>query len=145
MSFISCGSARFNWQSCTVASLKVPVMIVCDMVMNVHDTKWFPQHSIADLISGITVIVLFQSGEASTVEGNKHTYASSHISTNNFGRCLIKAKTVNLKLLDDYSGPVLALRRGSPCQVAADMLVCCFVRCHSMWCLVGLWILIYQK
>ena len=33
----------------------------------------FPQHNIADLISGITFIVLFQSGEASTVKGNKHT------------------------------------------------------------------------
>ena len=73
MSFIFRGSARFNWHSCAVASLKVPAMIVYDMVMNVLDTKWFPQHSIAGLISGITFIVLFQSEEASTVEGNKHT------------------------------------------------------------------------
>ena len=43
-------------------------MIVYDMVMNVL------QHNIAGLISGITFIVLFQSGEASTVEGNKHTH-----------------------------------------------------------------------
>ena len=42
--------------------------------MNVLETKGFPQHNIAGLISGITVIVLFQSGEASTVEGNKHTH-----------------------------------------------------------------------
>ena len=48
-------------------------MIVSDMVMNVLDTKGFPQHNIAGLISGIT-FVLFQSGEASTVEGNTHTY-----------------------------------------------------------------------
>ena len=33
-----------------------------------------PQHNIAGLISRITFIVLFQSGEASTVEGNKHTH-----------------------------------------------------------------------
>ena len=46
-------------------------MIVYDMVMNVLDTKWFPQHNIAGLISGITFIILFQSGEAFTVEGNK--------------------------------------------------------------------------
>ena len=52
----------------------VPAMIVYDMVMNVLDTKWFPQYNIAGLISGITFIVLFQSGEASTVEGNKHTH-----------------------------------------------------------------------
>ena len=54
-------------------------MIVYDMVMNVHDTKLFPQHSIAGLISGITFIVLFQSGEASTVEGNKHTHTQVQI------------------------------------------------------------------
>ena len=34
----------------------------------------------ADLISGITFIVLFQSGEASMVEGNKHTH--THTFTN---------------------------------------------------------------
>ena len=49
-------------------------MIVYDIVMNVLDTKSFPQHNIASLISGITFIVLFQSGEASAVEGNKHTH-----------------------------------------------------------------------
>ena len=74
MPFISRGSAPFNWHSCTVVSLKVPAMVVYDMVMNVLDTRWFPQHNIAGLISGITFIVLFQSGEASTVEGNKHTH-----------------------------------------------------------------------
>ena len=80
MSLISRGSARFNWHSCTVVSLKVPAMIVYDMVMNVLDTKWFPQHNIAGLISGITFFVLFQSGEASTVEGNKHTHTHTEIS-----------------------------------------------------------------
>ena len=48
-------------------------MIVYDMMMNVLDTKCFPQQKIAGLISGITFVVLLQSGEASTVEGNKHT------------------------------------------------------------------------
>ena len=57
----------------------VPAMIVYDMVMNVLDTKWFPQYNIAGLISGITFIVLFQSGEASTVEGNKHTRTKAAI------------------------------------------------------------------
>ena len=33
----------------------------------------------------------------------------------------MKAKTVNLKLLDNYSGPVLALWGGSPREVAVDM------------------------
>ena len=53
-------------------------MNVYDMAMNVLDTKWFPEHNIAGLISGITSIVLFQSGEASTVEGNKHTHTHSN-------------------------------------------------------------------
>ena len=37
----------------------------------------------AGLISGITFIVLFHSGEASTVEGNKHThtYIQTHTNT----------------------------------------------------------------
>ena len=38
----------------------------------------FPQHTIADLISGITFIIRFQSGEAFTVEGNKHTHTHTH-------------------------------------------------------------------
>ena len=77
MSFISRGSARFNWHFCTVPSLKVPARIVYDMVMNVLDKKLFPQHNIAGRISGITSIVLFQSGEASTVEGNKYTHTDT--------------------------------------------------------------------
>ena len=67
------------WNS--VGPLKVPAMIVYDMVMHVLDTKWFPQHNIAGLISGITFIVLFQLGEASTVEGNKHTHTHLHTHT----------------------------------------------------------------
>ena len=50
-------------------------MIVYDVAMKVLDTKYFSQHNIS-LISGITFIVLFQSGEASTVEGNKHTHTA---------------------------------------------------------------------
>ena len=41
----------------------------------------FLQHNIAGLISGITFIVLLQSGEASTVEENKHTHT-----------CILKGK-----------------------------------------------------
>ena len=43
----------------TVASLKVPAMIVYHMATNVLDTEIFPQHTLADLNSGITFIVLF--------------------------------------------------------------------------------------
>ena len=49
-------------------------MIDYDVAPKVLDTEIFPQHNIAGLIPGITFIVLFQSGEASTVEGNKHTH-----------------------------------------------------------------------
>ena len=45
---------------------------------------------------------------------------------------LTKAKTANLKLLDDYSGPILALQRGSPCEAAADMMARCFVGGRSL-------------
>ena len=34
-------------------------MVVYDVAIKVLDTEIFPQHSIADLIFGITVIVLF--------------------------------------------------------------------------------------
>ena len=43
----------------TVASLKVPVMIVYDVATKVLDTELFPQHTIANLNSGITFTVLF--------------------------------------------------------------------------------------
>ena len=59
MSFISRGFAQFNVHSCTVANLKVPAMIVCDLAIMVLETEIFLQHNIASLISGITFIVLF--------------------------------------------------------------------------------------
>ena len=40
-----------------VASLKVPAMIVYDVATKVLDTKLFPQHTIADLNSGIHFFV----------------------------------------------------------------------------------------
>ena len=57
-------------------------MIVYDVATKVSETDIFPQHNITDLISGITFIVLLQSGEASTVEGNKHTHTQD-VSCNN--------------------------------------------------------------
>ena len=56
-------------------------MIVYDMATKVLDTEKFPQRNIAGLISGITFIVLFQSGKASTVEGNTHTHTHTHTRT----------------------------------------------------------------
>ena len=43
---------------CTVASLKVPAIIIYNVATKVLDTELFPQHTIADLNSGITFIVL---------------------------------------------------------------------------------------
>ena len=44
---------------CTVASLKVPAVIVYDVATKVLDTKMFPQHDIAGMISAIKFIDLF--------------------------------------------------------------------------------------
>ena len=44
---------------CTVASLKVSAVIVYDVATEILDTGIFPQHTIADLNSEITFIVLF--------------------------------------------------------------------------------------
>ena len=58
--FTSCGSAWFNLTLfCKVAGLKVPAMIDYDVSTKVLDTEIFSYHTIADLISGITFIVLF--------------------------------------------------------------------------------------
>ena len=43
----------------TVASLKVPAMLVYDMATKVFGIELFPHHNIADLNCGITFIVLF--------------------------------------------------------------------------------------
>ena len=77
LSFTSRGSARFNWHSCIVASLKGRAMIVYDVAMKVLDTKKFPQHNIAGLISGITFTALFQLGEA-FIKINTHTHENSN-------------------------------------------------------------------
>ena len=47
----------FVW---TVASLNVPAMIVCEVARKVTNTKLFPQHNIADLNPGITVLYIKQ-------------------------------------------------------------------------------------
>ena len=44
---------------CTVASFKAVSMNVSDVETKVLDTEIFPQHTTADLNSGITLIVLF--------------------------------------------------------------------------------------
>ena len=44
---------------CTGVSLKVSAIIVYDLATKVLDTEVIPQHNIADLISSITLLVLF--------------------------------------------------------------------------------------
>ena len=44
---------------CTVASFKVPAMIVYDVATKVLGTEEFLQHNIAELNCGTTFIVLF--------------------------------------------------------------------------------------
>ena len=54
-------------------------MIIYDVATKLLEIEVFPQHNIADLSSGITLIVLFlQSEEAFTVKGNKHTHTHTH-------------------------------------------------------------------
>ena len=75
MPFTSHGSARFNRHSCTVASLKVPALIVDDVATKERDLELFPQHNIADLNSGITFIVFFsQKKPLRWEEINTHTH-----------------------------------------------------------------------
>ena len=60
---------------CTVACLKDPAMIVYDVATMLLGIEVFPQHNIADLSSGITLVILFlQPEEAFTVKENKHTH-----------------------------------------------------------------------
>ena len=66
-------------------------MMTYDVATKVLDAEQFPQHNIPGLISGITFIVLFLSGEAFTLEENTqthtththhtHTYTYTHIHT----------------------------------------------------------------
>ena len=56
-------------------------MIVYNVPTKVLDTEIFPQYKIAGPISDITFIPLFQSGEAFTVKGNKHTYTHAYTHT----------------------------------------------------------------
>ena len=80
MPFTSRGSARFNRHSCTVASLKVPALIVDDVVTKERDLELFPQHNIADLNSGITFIVFFsQKKPLRWEEINTHTHTHTHM------------------------------------------------------------------
>ena len=74
MSFISGGSARFNWHSFKVTSLEVPPLIVYDVAMKVLDTIISSaQHRWPNLWHYIYCFI--QSGEAFAVEGNKYTRA----------------------------------------------------------------------
>ena len=75
--------ALLNWHFfCTVASLKVSAVIVYDVATEILDTGIFPQHTIADLNSEITFIVLFsQEKPIRWKEINTHTHTPSHTLT----------------------------------------------------------------
>ena len=60
-------------------------MIVFHAETKVLDTKIFPQHTIADLNSGIIYCFVW-SGEAFTVKGNEHTHAHTHTHTRTHAR-----------------------------------------------------------
>ena len=59
----------------TVASLKVPAMIVYDLATEVLGTEEFSQHKIAELNSGTTITVFFsQEKPLRWKEINTHTH-----------------------------------------------------------------------
>ena len=66
----------------TVASLKVPAMIVYDVATKVIGTEEFLQYNIAELNSGITFIVLFSQEKPlrwkETNTHNTHTHTHTH-------------------------------------------------------------------
>ena len=74
MSFTSRVSARFNWHSCTIASLKFPAMIVHDVATKVLDRESSTQYNIAGLISGITFIVLLSQEKPLRWKEKKHIH-----------------------------------------------------------------------
>ena len=60
-------------------------MIVYDVATKVLDTEIFPQHTIADLISGITFIVLFsQEKPLQGKEINTRTHIRGYQLTRNY-------------------------------------------------------------
>ena len=59
---------------CTVASLKVPAMIVYDVATKILGTEVFPQHDIGYLNSGITFVLFSQGKPVRWKEINTHTY-----------------------------------------------------------------------
>ena len=68
----------------TVARLKVPVIIVFDVATKVLGTEEFPQHNIAEVNSGTTLIVLFSQEEPSrwkeiNTQTNTRTHTHTHL------------------------------------------------------------------
>ena len=73
-------------------------MIVYDVATKVLDTKSFPQHNIAGLISCITFIVLFsQEKPLRWKEINTHTHTHTHKPTLTY---LVSIKTKNFKVFE---------------------------------------------
>ena len=66
---------------CTVVSLKVNSMNVFDVKKKVLDAEIFPQHTIVDLNSGSTFLVLFSQGKPLMLKGSKHTHTHTHTDT----------------------------------------------------------------
>ena len=66
---------------CTVVSLKVNSMNVFDVKKKVLDAEIFPQHTIVDLNSGSTFLVLFSQEKPLMLKGSKHTHTDTHTHT----------------------------------------------------------------
>ena len=59
-------------------------MVVYDIATKVFDTEIFPQHTNAELISGITFIVLFSQEKplrSKEINTHRHTHTQTHTHT----------------------------------------------------------------
>ena len=65
-------------QSC---QLEGSFFIVFDAETKALDTEIFPQHTISDLNSGISIYCFVQPGDAFTVNRNKHLRTHTHTHT----------------------------------------------------------------
>ena len=89
----------------TVISLRGPAMIVYDVETKVLDTEIFPQHTIANLnLWHYIYCFFFQSGEAFTVKGNKHTPTHTYTHTHTHTHIHAHTYTYTVKNTEDSKG-----------------------------------------
>ena len=94
-------------------------MIVFDAETKILDTEIFPQHTIADLNSGFTTIVLFNQEKPLqwTTHSHTHTHTHKHTQTRpthvntspNFSAIIVDVKQQNLNMANENIGSCYSL------------------------------------